>query len=206
MNIWEVTTSSTFNPSLNRIYCTSDFRFPIDPFCELRTFLLYLQNFPIQPLVIVVALSERFIQHSLTLILHVRQTSFLYNMLRIWGWFFKKMLPSNLLFLICTRTLFATIPLNYIKAEKHSFPAGMIINEQTGSSSPIEESEQLLYLEEEGIECCSLFFIPTTLSFVLLTQFQMWVPHTSALFESICRKVMSWTEQFYQRFMDVWIT
>ena len=97
-----------------------------------------------------------------------------------------------------TRNSFALVPVYHPASE---LVPGMMLNDSTGVEDL--ENPHIVTLSVEGIDYCYLFCIPSKLSFTLITQFQLQIANTSALFETICKDVTQWTERFYHEFTEV---
>ena len=103
--------------------------------------------------------------------------------------------------------------IHYPTTEKHSYPAGMILNDIQGNNMEYiiknEEkeikNEHTIYLDIEGIEFASLFFIPSTLKFEFFIQFYPSVSHTSLLYDKVHAIIQEWIYSFNQSFTKVFI-
>ena len=91
----------------------------------------------------------------------------------------------------------------------------MILTEQS-SASPFDEEDRIavnknegrmneLVIDVDGISFASLFFIPSTISFIFIIQFYEHIKDTTESFNQACAAVSKWTEQFYQLFKEVFL-
>ena len=111
------------------------------------------------------------------------------------------------------RNILAYAMIHYPTTEKHSYPAGMILNDIQGNNMELimnkEEkeikNEHMIYLDIEGIEFASLFFIPSTLKFEFFIQFYPSVAHTSLLYDKVHEIIQTWISSFNQSFTKVFI-
>ena len=93
--------------------------------------------------------------------------------------------------------------IHYSTTEKHSYPAGMILNDMNEEKEI--KNEHTIYLDIEGIEFASLFFIPSTLKFEFFIQFYPSVSHTSLLYDKVHAIIQEWIYSFDQSFTKVFI-
>ena len=87
---------------------------------------------------------------------------------------------------------------------------------EQSSASPLDEEKKIVVNKEErmneviidvdGVSFASLFFIPSTISFIFVIQFCEHIKDTTESFNQACIAVSKWTEQFYQLFKEVFFT